>query len=53
MANRDEDAARIGLSIASRAQAYQHEQTALGRSITISQAVAAVMSDPSSLSETD
>lgn len=53
IATRDEDAARIGLSIASRAQAYQREQTALGRSITISQAVAAVMSDASSLPETD
>ncbi|PRA86943.1 hypothetical protein CQ054_07025 [Ochrobactrum sp. MYb29] len=42
LANRDEDAAGIGNAIASRAQTYQQEQTALGRSISISQAVAAV-----------
>jgi len=53
LTNRDEDAARIGHAIASRAQAYQQEQTALGRSITISQAVAAVTTDPSGLSVTD
>lgn len=45
LTQRDEDAARIGHAIASRAQTYQQEQTALGRSISISQAVAAVMTD--------